>query len=104
VDVRRDADRRGLVRDRTLAGLANPPGGVGRELEALAPVELLDRAVQSDHALLDQVAELQAVALVALGDRDHEAQVRVDHPLLRREVAALHALREATSSAAVSSG
>src|ERR671931_2179935 len=94
VDVRRDTDRRGLVRDRTLAGLADPPGGVGRELEALAPVELLDGAVQSDHALLDQVAELQAVALVALGDRDHQAQVRVDHPLLRRGVTALDALRE----------
>src|SRR5262249_3022861 len=60
----------------------------------LAPVELLDRAVQSDHALLDQVAELQAVALVALGDRDHEAQVGVDHPLLRGDIATLDALRE----------
>src|SRR5919112_153534 len=94
VDVRRDANRRGLVRDRALAGLADPPGGVGRELEALAPVELLDGAVQSDHALLDQVAELQPVALVALRDRDHETQVRVDHPLLRRRVATLDALRE----------
>src|SRR5215210_4296161 len=94
VDVRRDADRRGLVRDRTLAGLANPPGGVRRELEALAPVELLDRAVQSDHALLDQVAELQAVALVALRDRDHEAQVGIDHALLRRGIASLDTLRE----------
>ena len=31
---------------------------------------------------------------VVLGDRDHEAQVRVDHPLLGVEVAALDALRE----------
>src|SRR5438552_3479064 len=92
VYVRRDADRRGLVRDRTLAGLANPPGRVGRELETLAPVELLDGAVQADHALLDQVSELEAVALVALRDRDDEPQVRVDHALLRRGVAALHSL------------
>src|SRR5438067_11565049 len=35
VDVCRNADRRRLDRDRTLAGLAHPPGGVGRELEAL---------------------------------------------------------------------
>jgi hypothetical protein len=34
------------------------------------------------------------VALVALGDRDHEAEVRVDHPLLGRRVAALDPLRE----------
>jgi hypothetical protein len=34
------------------------------------------------------------VAAVALGDRDDEAEVRVDHALLRREVAALDALRE----------
>ena len=90
----RDPDRLGLVRDRTLAGLADPPGRVGRELEALAPVELLDGAVQSDHALLDEVAELQAVALVALRDRDDEAQVGVDHPLLRGGIAALDAFGE----------
>jgi hypothetical protein len=34
------------------------------------------------------------VALVAAGELDDQAQVRVDHPLLRREVAALDALRE----------
>src|SRR5438552_1702923 len=94
VDVRRNADRRGLVRDRTLAGLADPPGRVGRELEALAPVELLDGAIQADHAFLDQVSELEAVALVALRDRHDEPQVRVDHAFLRRGVAALDALRE----------
>ena len=55
LDVHRHADRRGLVRDRPLAGLADPPGRVRRELEALAPVELLDRAVQADDAVLDQV-------------------------------------------------
>jgi hypothetical protein len=34
------------------------------------------------------------VALVALRDRDHEAEVRVDHPLLGRGVAVLDPLRE----------
>ena len=34
------------------------------------------------------------MALVALRDRDDQPQVRVDHPLLRLEVAALDALRE----------
>ena len=94
VDVRRHADRPRLARDRALARLPDPPGRVRRELEAPPPVELLDGAVQSDHSLLDQVAEGHVVALVALRDRDDEAQVRVDHPLLRLRVAALDALRE----------
>src|SRR5262249_5205939 len=35
VDVNGDADGLGLIRDRALAGLADPPGRVCRELEAL---------------------------------------------------------------------
>ena len=61
VDVRRHADRAGLVRDRALAGLADPPGRVGRELEALAPVELLGGAVEADDPVLDQVAQRDAL-------------------------------------------
>src|SRR4029453_8782460 len=68
VHVRRNADRRRLVRDRALARLANPPGGVGRELEALPPVELLDGTVEPDHALLDEIQQRQVLALVALGN------------------------------------
>src|SRR6188472_102864 len=92
--VHRHADRRGLVGDRALAGLADPPGRVRRELEPLAVVELLDRAVQADDAVLDQVEERHPVAAVALRDRHDEPQVRVDHPLLGREVAPLDALCE----------
>src|SRR5829696_2138053 len=92
VDVRRDADRPRLVRDRALTGLANPPGRVGRELEPLAPVELLGGAVEPDDAVLDQVAQGHALPLVALGDRDHQAQVAVDHPRFRLGVAALDPL------------
>ena len=94
LDVHRDADRLRLVRDRALAGLTDPPGRVGRELVALAPVELLRGAVEADHALLDQVQERHVVALVALRDRDDQAKVGVDHLLLRCEVAPLDALRE----------
>ena len=93
-DVHGHADRPGLVADAALDGLADPPRGVGRELVALAPVELLDRADEADDPLLDQVEERQAVTLVALGDRDDEAQVGVDHPLLRVVVAALDELCE----------
>ena len=94
-DVRGDADRLRLIRDRPLAGLADPPGRVGRELEALAPVELLDRAVEADDALLDEVAEA--------GRRDPGSASRCETTRRRFElimrsfaglVATLDALRE----------
>src|SRR5919204_6740309 len=56
-DVHRHADRPRVVRDGALHRLADPPRGVRRELVAAAPVELLDRAVQAERALLDQVQE-----------------------------------------------
>src|SRR5262249_22198142 len=59
------------------------PRRVGRELEALAPVELLDGVHQAEVALLDEVEEGQARCLVLLGDRDDEAQVRLDEGALR---------------------
>ena len=93
-DVNRDPDGARLVGHAALHRLADPPGRVGRELEAAAPVELLGRADQADHALLDQVAERDALRLVPAGDRDDEPQVRGDHPLLGDHVAALDALRE----------
>ena len=68
--------------------------GVGRELVAAAPVELLDGADQAERPFLDQVEERQALVAVVLRDRDDEAQVGLDHPLLRLGVAALDALRE----------
>ena len=54
-----DADRPRLVGERAGDRLPDPPGGVGRELEALAVVELLRRANQPDRAFLDQVEERQ---------------------------------------------
>ena len=88
-DVHRDADRARLVRDAALHRLADPPRRVRRELEALAPVELLGGADQPDDPLLDQVEQRQAVALVLLRDRDDEPQVRVDEQVLRLLVAPL---------------
>src|SRR5688500_15718385 len=93
-DVHRDADRARLVGERAGDRLADPPGGVGRELEALAVVELLRGADEAERALLDQVQEGQPLVAVVLGDRDDQAQVRLDHLLLRVEVAALDALRQ----------
>ena len=93
-DVDRDADRARLVGQRAGDRLADPPGRVGRELEALAVVELLRRADEAERALLDEVQERQALVAVVLGDRDDQAQVRLDHLLLGVEVAALDALGE----------
>ena len=77
--------------------LPDPPGGVGRELVAAAVLELVDRLHQADVAFLDQVEELQAAVGVFLGDRDHEAQVRLHHLLLglaRLALALLHHLHD----------
>src|SRR5215211_4323343 len=64
--VDRDADRARLVGERARDRLADPPGRVGRELEALAVVELLRRADQAERALLDQVEERQPLVAVVL--------------------------------------
>src|SRR5204863_8511448 len=93
-DVYRHPDRARVVRDRALHRLADPPGRVRRELVAPAPVELLDRAVEAERPLLNQVQERHAEAAVALRDRDDETQVGLDHPPLGGDVAALDRLRE----------
>ena len=90
--VDRDADRPPLVRDRARDRLADPPGRVRGELVAAPVVELLDRPDEPERALLDQVQERQPAPEVALGDRDDEAQVGLDHLLLGVQVAALDPL------------
>ena len=80
--VHRDADGARLVGDRTGDRLPDPPGGVGGELIAAAVLELVHRLHQADVAFLDQIKELQAAVGVFLGDRDHQAQVGLDHLLL----------------------
>ena len=76
--VHRHADGAALVGDRALQCLADPPGRVRRELVALGVVELLDRTHQADVAFLDQVEQRQALALVALGQRNDEAEVGLE--------------------------
>jgi hypothetical protein len=46
-------------------------------------VKFVDGGDQPEGALLDEVLEAEAAVGVALGDGDDEAQVRVDHRLLR---------------------
>ena len=71
------------VGDAALDRLADPPGRVRRELEALAPVELVDRVDEAEVALLHDVEQGQPGRLVLLGDRDDEPQVRVHELAVR---------------------
>ena len=89
--MHRDADGACLIGDSARDGLANPPRGVGGELEALGVVELLDRADKAEVALLDEVEEEHAATNVALGDGDHQAQVGRDELLLGVEAHLLDA-------------
>jgi hypothetical protein len=73
--VHRDADRAALIGHGAGDRLANPPGGVGAELEAAAVLELVDRPHQAGVAFLDQVQEAQAAVAILLGDRDDQPQV-----------------------------
>src|SRR3972149_8713300 len=80
--VHRDPDRPRLVGDRPRDRLADPPGGVGRELVPPPILELVDRLHQADVPLLDEVEELQPAVGVLLGDGHHQAKVRLDELLL----------------------
>src|SRR5205814_29606 len=84
--VGRHVDGRAGPLDPSLEGLPDPPGGVGGELVALRPVELLDRPDEPDRALLDEVQEVHPRALVTLGPVDNETQVGLDHFPLGRLV------------------
>ena len=72
-DVHGHPDRPRLVGERPRDRLADPPGRVGRELEAAAPVELLHRPDQAQRAFLDQVEERETLVAVVLRDRDRRA-------------------------------
>ena len=55
--------------------LANPPHGIGDELEASRLVELLGSLNQTYVAFVNKVGEGQPLVLVLLGYRDHKPQV-----------------------------
>src|SRR5215211_7018989 len=73
--VHRDPDRTSFVGYRPGDGLTDPPRRVGRELEALAVVELLDGPHQPDVALLDQIEQRDAPSGILLRDGDDEPEV-----------------------------
>ena len=80
--MHRDADGARLIGDRPGDRLADPPGGIGGEFVAAAIFELIHRLHQADIAFLDEIQELQPAIGVFLGDRDHEAEIGLDHFLL----------------------
>ena len=75
----RQADRAGLVGDRTRRGLANPPRRVRGEPVPPAVVEPLHCTHQARVPLLDQVQELEPVVHEALHDGHHQSKVRLHH-------------------------
>ena len=75
----REANGAGLVHQRPLHGLANPPGGVGGEAVAQFGIEFFHGADQAQVTLFDQVQESEAAIDVATGDFHHQAQVGLDH-------------------------
>ena len=82
--VDRNADGPRLIGDGPGDGLADPPGGIGRELVTLLPGELLDRLHQSDVPFLNQVEKLESLVCVLLGDRNDQTKVRLHQSLLGR--------------------
>src|SRR5262245_4785913 len=72
-----------LLVERPADRLADPEGGVGGELEALAPVELVDGVLEAEVALLDEVQQLhRGREGVAPGDAHDEAEVGPDEAVL----------------------
>src|ERR671937_2625142 len=93
-DVHGHPDRAGRVGEPARDRLRDPPGRVRRELEAFAPVELLDCTHQPERPLLDQIEKGEALVAVPLRDRDDQAQVRLDHRLPRVEFAPFDPLHQ----------
>ena len=80
----RNADRPGLIGDGAGDGLADPPSGVSRELEAFRVIEFLDGLDKTHVPFLDEVQKLHPAADVMLRDGNDESQVGRDEFFLRR--------------------
>src|SRR5262245_52193824 len=82
-DVDRQADRFGLVGERTLNRLLYPPGSISGEFRALGWIKAFDSFDQPNVTLVDQVEQRKAQALIVTGNFYHQAQVSLDHVLTR---------------------
>ncbi len=73
-----------MIGDRAADRLADPPRGIGAELEAFGVIEFLHSAQQPDVAFLDQIEEVDAAAHIPFGDADDQAQIGACELLDRR--------------------
>ena len=97
--MHRQTNRPAIVGDGAPDRLADPPGRVGRELEAASELKAIDRFHQADVAFLDQIEQREPASEVALGDRDHQAEIGFDQLLLRLDeqvLALLHLFKPLT--------
>src|SRR5690606_21077715 len=85
--VEREPHDAALLGERLEDGLADPPDGVGDELEPARLVEPLRRLDQPVVPLVDDVGQREPLALVLLRDGDDEAEVGADELVEGRRVA-----------------
>ena len=80
--IGRNVDGLYCVDQGSLDGLLDPPTGVGTESGTLRGVKPFDGLDEADVAFFDEVGERQPAVGVVFGDGDHQAKVRLDHPIL----------------------
>ena len=85
--VYRNANGTCLVGNGTGDCLPDPPCCIGGKLKALGVVKLLNRLDQAQIALLNEVKELHAASHIALGNGNHQTEVRLGKTLLCRHIA-----------------
>ncbi len=61
--------------------LANPPEGVGAELEAFGGIKFVDGPQQAQVAFLNEIVQRQAAPLIASGKAHNQFQVGLDKHL-----------------------
>src|SRR5438270_10559315 len=75
----RQTNRLGLVRERALDRLFDPPGGVSTERATFRRVETLDCFHQADVSFRDQIEQRQSKIGIIVRNLDYEPQVGADH-------------------------
>jgi hypothetical protein len=67
---------------------------IGAEAKAALDIEFFQRMDEAQVAFLDQVGQRETAVRVVLGDADDQAQVVLDQPLARLEIAGGHGARQ----------
>ena len=88
------ADGLGLIGQRALDGLLDPPGSIRGKLAAFAGIESLDGFHQPNVAFADQIQQRQADAFIVPRNFYDQPKVGFDHLLSRLFVAVLDSRSE----------